>query len=548
MAPEETKRGAGDSPRDFLSLLSARLRGTHEPSSNWHVNALFLRALGAVYFIAFASLAVQVQGLYGSQGILPISDLMGRQTLSVENIWFLPTLFWFNTSDTLIQLVPILGALFALLLILGIHARIFLIFLFILYLSLVSVGQDFLSFQWDYLLLEVGFIAIFLGDSILVLWLYRWLLFRLMFFSGIVKILSGDPTWRNLTALDYHFETQPLPNIVGFYVHHLPGLVHQFMVAATFIIELVVPFLVFAPRRLRLIAAALFLVLHLQIFLTGNYNFFNLLTMALCILLLDDAAVRTVGRAVKSVVVKLAPATAREWLTARFSQINLKSPISVGGRARTPRVLRRLGSAVAILLFILSGFQFLRVFRVPTPDIVATASVWISPLRIVNQYGPFAVMTTSRPEIVVEGSNDGVVWREYEFKYKPGNVRRAPPLVEPHQPRLDWQMWFAALGARTSDPNSLLPELRSNRALLFNLLSGGADVWFVNFAVRLLEGSPSVLALLDTNPFPDAPPRYVRARLFLYHFADVGAPLAIGTWWTRTEEGVYLSPLSLGEK
>lgn len=512
------------------------------------VNALFLRALGAVYFIAFASLAVQVLGLYGSQGILPIYDLMQRQTFGPANIWFLPTVFWVDTSDTLIQLVPILGALLALALIIGLHSRIILFLLFALYLSLVSVGQDFLSFQWDYLLLEVGFIAIFLADSILVLWLYRWLLFRLMFFSGIVKILSGDPTWRNLTALDYHFETQPLPNIVGFYVHHLPSPIHQFMVAATFCIELVVPFLIFAPRRLRFIAAALFLVLHLQIFLTGNYNFFNLLTMALCILLLDDEAVRTLGRGVKSVWVKLTPAAARQWLVSRAERINLQSPSSIGGRARSRRVMCWIGAGVAILLFVLSGFQFLRVLRVPTPGVVAAASAWISPLRIVNLYGPFAVMTTSRPEIVVEGSNDGVVWREYEFKYKPGDVRRAPPLVEPHQPRLDWQMWFAALGAQTSDPNSLLPELRSNRALLFNLLSGGADVWFVNFAVRLLQGSPQVLALMDTNPFPDAPPRYMRARLFLYHFADAGAPLSTGTWWTRTESGMYLSPLTLGEK
>jgi lipase maturation factor 1 len=209
-------------------------------------------------------------------------------------------------------------------------------------------------------------------------------------------------------------------------------------------------------------------------------------------------------------------------------------------------IQRWFAIAVAILLFLLSGFQFLRLFGVPTPGAVATVMQWVAPFGIVNQYGPFAVMTTTRPEIIVEGSNDGETWLEYEFKFKPGDVRRAPPWVEPHQPRLDWQMWFAALGARTSDPNSLLPSVRSNRALMFRLLDSGADAWVVNFAVRLLEGSPPVLALLDKNPFPDAPPRFIRARLYEYRFADVDAPLTRGAWWVRADRGIYLSPLTLG--
>lgn len=510
-------RGAS-SARDFLSRFARWLR---DDTAYTHTIDLCLRALGVVYCIAFTSLAVQMPGLYGSRGILPIADLMARQTFNAANLWFLPTVFWLNTSDVFVQAVPIVGALLSLLVLFGFQHRLILFLLFALYLSLVTVGQDFLSFQWDYLLLEVGFGAIFLRDSMLVLWLYRWLLFRLMFVSGLVKILSGDPTWRNLTALDYHFETQPLPNIVGFYVHHLPGPIHQAMVAATFFIELAVPFLIFAPRRLRLIAAALIALLHLQIFVTGNYNFFNLLSIALCILLLDDRVIRRMKF---------------DTLTKALKKNNAVSP--------NPLTLW-LATLIAVILLLVSGFQFLRLARVPTPGVVASIGQIIAPFGIVNQYGPFAVMTTTRPEIIVEGSNDGENWREYEFKFKIGDVRRAPPLVEPHQPRLDWQMWFAALGAHTSDPNSLLPELRTNPAMMFRMFESGVDVWFLNFAARLLEGSPQVLALMDQNPFPDAPPKFIRARLFDYKFAEVNEPLATGTWWIRADRGMYLTPMSL---
>lgn len=518
---QETKNRGARSARDFLSRLTEWARGTNEPITYTLTCALFLRALGVIYFIAFASLAVQMLGLYGSQGILPIADLMGRQSLSVGAAWQVPTIFWLNSDDLFIQTVPIAGALLATGLIFGFYSRILRIALWFLYLALVSVGQDFLAYQWDYLLLEVGFIAIFLGDSNLILWLYRWLLFRLMFVSGLVKILSGDPTWRNLTALEFHFETQPLPNVIGFYADHLPAVVLQGMVAATFFIELVVPFLIFAPRRLRFAAAGVIALLQLQIFLTGNYNFFNLLTMALCILLLDDGLldVRLPERMVK-------------YFTPR-----------AGGAPRP--ITRWIANAVAVFLFVLSGFQFLALFRMPTPGIVETAQEMVAPLGIVNVYGPFAVMTTTRPEIVIEGSNDGENWREYAFKFKPGDTRRAPPWVEPHQPRLDWQMWFAALGVRTSDPQSLLPELRANAAMDFYLQNYGVDAWFINFMVRLLQGSPAVLALMDENPFPDAPPRFVRARLYMYRFADADAPLRTGEWWVREERGMYLPALTL---
>ena len=523
-----TNHRAANVARDFLSRFA---RWSRDEAAYTRTIDLFLRALGVIYFIAFASLVVQMLGLYGSRGVLPIEDLVARQTPSFENVWQMPTVFWSNTSDMFIQAVPMIGALVSLSLIFGFHARIFRFLLFALYLSLVIAGQAFMAFQWDYLLLEVGFVAIFLRDSILVLWLERWLLFRVMFVSGLVKIFSGDPTWRNLTALDYHFETQPLPNIIGFYVHHLPGAIHQAMVAATFFIELIVPFLIFAPRRLRFIAVALIALLQLQIFLTGNYNFFNLLVMALCILLLDDKAIE--------IAASLPPQTGKQSLTCEG---RFRVGVAVNLFAQS------LAIPIALVLFLVSGFQFLRILNVPTPPFISSIARAIAPFGIVNQYGPFAIMTTTRPEIIVEGSNDGENWRVYEFKYKIGDVRRAPPFVEPHQPRLDWQLWFAALGARTSDPNSLLPELRTNRALMFRLLESGADVWFVNFVARLLQGSPHVLALLDKNPFPDAPPKFIRARLFEYKFADMDAPMKTGTWWIRADRGMYLPPMSLGGK
>lgn len=521
-------RGA-TSARDFLSRLLAWLRGTEERSAFALTTAIFLRALGVIYFVAFGSLAVQMLGLYGSQGILPIADFMARQSFGLDSVWQLPTVFWFNTSDLFIQLVPIVGALLSLFLILGFQARIFRFLLFALYLSLVVAGQDFMQFQWDYLLLEVGFIGIFLRGSHWMVWLYRWLVFRLMFVSGAVKILSGDPNWRNLTALDYHFMTQPLPNVIGFFVYQLPSQVHQAMVAATFVIELAVPFLIFMPSRLRFLAAALITLLQVQIFLTGNYNFFNLLVIALCVLLLDDAAVRTILRRVK------------------MPRLNLRGFQNLEGLKTNSNLDKWLANGVAILFFILSGFQFLEIFGFPVPDVVDAVGGLIAPLRIVNEYGPFAVMTTTRPEIIVEGSNDETTWLAYEFKWKPGDVRRAPPWIEPYQPRLDWQMWFAALGARTTDPNSLLPSLRSNSALAFRMYEGGADAWFVNFSVRLLQGSPSVLALMDKNPFPDAPPKYIRARIFEYKFTDWNAPFTTGNWWVRADRDIYLPALSLGD-
>jgi hypothetical protein len=446
---------------------------------------VFLKALGAIYLIAFVSFGVQAAGLIGSQGILPVANyLQGmHDALGARAFWYAPNVFWVSSSDIALRVAWVAGAALAVLLMLGFFQRTCLIALLVLYLSISTAGQDFWSFQWDILLTEAGFLAIFADGSPGRTWLFRWLLFRLMFMSGLVKLLSGDPTWRDLTALSYHYETQPLPTPLAWYIYQLPAWFQKVSTAFMFFVELLVPFLIFAPRKLRRIAAGLLILLQVLILLTGNYTFFNLLAIALCVFLFADCPARE----------------------AR--------PETHAHRAIT----------MALLAFVLttSALQFLETFRVPLPAPLRTYLVLISPLRLINSYGLFAVMTTTRPEIVVEGSNDGSNWLAYEFRYKPGDVRRAPAWVAPYQPRLDWQMWFAALGS--ADENR----------------------WFYNFAARLMQGSPPVLGLLERNPFPRGGPRYIRATVYDYRFTDFAERRRTGAWWRREEKVTYLPPISL---
>jgi hypothetical protein len=446
---------------------------------------LFLKALGIVYLIAFLSFGVQADGLVGSQGVLPLENYLHgmHQAMGARAFWYAPTVFWVNSSDLTVRIAWIAGAALSVVLTLGFFRRACLVLLLILYLSICTAGQDFWSFQWDILLLEAGFLAIFLDSSHGRQWLFRWLLFRLMFMSGLVKLASGDPTWRDLTALSFHYETQPLPTPIAWYMYQLPMWFQKASTVFVFFVELLVPFLIFTPLRLRRVAAGLMVGLQVLILVTGNYTFFNLLAIALCVFLIADSP-------------------------ARAAQLETHTHRSV---------------TLALMIFVLttSGLQFLEMLHVPLPGPAQSYLVWISPLRLVNSYGLFAVMTTTRPEIVVEGSNDGTNWQDYEFRYKPGDVRRAPPWVAPYQPRLDWQMWFAALG--NADENR----------------------WFYNFAARLMQGSAPVLGLLARNPFPAGPPRYIRAVVYDYRFTDFAERRRSGAWWQREEKGTYLPAISL---
>ena len=464
------------------------------------VSWFFLRAIGLIYLAAFVSFGVQAMGLIGSHGILPLPEFIDaiQRHFGAERYWLFPMVFWLGSGDFTIQVACWAGAALSLLLVVNIQPRLSLLLLYVLYLSLFYAGQDFMTFQWDLLLLEAGFLALLLSfASRLGIWLLRWLLFRFMFLSGAVKLLSGDPAWMSLSALSYHFQTQPLPTPLAWYAHHLPQGVLIAATAATFVIELVLPFFIFFPRRLRFVAALGFLLLQISICLTGNYSFFNLLTMALCLVLLDDAALH-----------KVLPQRPR-LLQQRTQGVDPGKIASV------------VAGAFALLIVFVSGVQLYSIFSGRTPALAMWIDYGVAPLRFVNSYGVFAKMTTERPEIIIEGSDDGIHWKEYPFKYKPGDVERRPPWNIPHQPRLDWQMWFAALGTQNQHP------------------------WFSRSLQRLLENSPGVIALLDSNPFPDNPPRHVRALLYDYQYASSEEKASKGVWWERQLAGLYYPAVEL---
>src|SRR5580704_5095400 len=461
----------------------------------------FIRAIGLIYLTAFVSFGVQALGLIGSHGILPLSEFADavRSQLGSASYSRVPMVFWLDQSDFAIQVACWAGAALSLLLILDVIPRMSLFFLYALYLSLFYAGQEFMGFQWDLLLLEAGFLALLLSMATKPgIWLLRWLLFRFMFLSGAVKLLSGDPTWANLSALSYYFQTEPLPTPLAWYVHHLPHAVLTAATAATLFIELILPFLIFFPRRLRFVAAFGIVLLQVVILLTGNYAFFNLLTMALCLVLFDDAALR------RALPVQV----------TRFVQYYVRD-------IQPRKIVSSAVGAFGLLIVFTGLVQLNAVVNSRISPIGAWILGEIAPLRIVNTYGLFAVMTTTLPEIIVEGSDDGVQWREYGFKYKPGDVMRRPRWNAPHQPRLDWQMWFAALGTASENP------------------------WFSRFLQRLLENSPEVTALLGSNPFPRKPPRYVRALLYDYRYSTPEEKKATGAWWVRLPEGIYYPAITL---
>ena len=336
-----------------------------------------------------------------------------------------------------------------------------------------------------------------------MLWLLRWLLFKLMFQSGCVKLLSGDPAWRNLTALTFHYETQPLPTWIGWYAHQLPAWAQRASAATMFGIGLFVPFLIFAPRRPRQFACLVLVVFQGLIFLTGNYCFFNLLTVALCLLLLDDAALKPLVRAIVRKFLSPGPAqvagTSWNAYLPRLERLILPSSLAPRPSPVNPRTWPvQFTVPLAAIAVVTALMQFSGMFRVPVPWPRPMLAVygWLEPFRSFNSYGLFAVMTTSRTEIIIEGSDDGVTWRAYEFKYKPGDVKRRPGFVEPHQPRLDWQMWFAALGAYRQNP------------------------WLVNCCLRLLQARPRCWRCSNAIRFPHPAALYPRGglRLPLHRF------------------------------
>ena len=433
---------------------------------------VFLRALGLIFLIAFVSLWTQVDGLIGANGVSPVATFLpaAQEQLGARATYVLPTLCWLNSSDQFLHVLCGAGVAFSLLLIAGILPALALLLLFVCYLSLTIAGQTFLSFQWDILLLETGFLAIFFAPwswrlnskreppvSSAALFLLKLLLFKLMFMSGVVKLTSGDESWWDLTAMNYHYLTQPLPTVLGWWAHQAPHWLQKFSTGFTLFAELVVPFLIWMPRRARLLGAGLLIGLQVMIGLTGNYAFFNLLTIVLCLLLIDDAVWRKlVGRD------SVEPESCGRLLSG-----------STESRP-TAAVARFAAIAVLVATLPLNALLIFTAFKPEAlpPRALVTFKDLVEPYHIVNGYGLFRVMTKTRPEIVLEGSADGIDWLPYEFKWKPGDLQNAPRRVAPHQPRLDWQMWFAALGT-----------YRQN-------------YWLLGLCDRLLENSPEVVALL----------------------------------------------------
>ncbi|TDI33180.1 MAG: DUF393 domain-containing protein [Acidobacteria bacterium] len=496
--------------RQFFSGLTRLLWGSNpEPPTFFLTRWLFIKGLALIYLIAFLSLLVQADGLMGPNGILPAADYLqaAHAQLGADAYRVLPTLAWLHPGGATPVILCALGVTLSLVLLAGLAPAPLLAGLWALYLSVTVIGQDFLSFQWDGLLLETGFLAILLAPGGLrpglglawpparaSLFLLRWTLFRLMFMSGAVKLLSGDPRWWNLSALTVYYETQPLPHALSWFAHQLPARIQTLSCVMMFIIELAVPFLIWMPRRPRQVAFTAFALFQSLIILTGNYGFFNLLALLLALILLDDAVLRRV--------------------------VPDRLGWRLGAHAhRIPRLRQGLITLVVMALFAVGLMKMSdRLLRpAPLPAAARQALAWTGPFRTINNYGLFAVMTPHRPEIQIEGSRDGRTWEAYTFRFKPGDPHVRPRLAAAYMPRLDWQMWFAALGDARRTP------------------------WFARLQQALLEGRPEVLRLMAHNPFPDRPPRYVRAVLYRYHFTRAGEE----GWWRREAQGLYAPPVSL---
>jgi predicted DCC family thiol-disulfide oxidoreductase YuxK len=503
------------------------------PPTYFWARRWLLRLLGLIFLIAFVSLWVQIDGLVGSNGVSPVSRFLPavRQQFGSDAYFVLPTLCWFDSTNGFLNFLCSGGVVVSLLLILGIAPALSLAVLFVFYLSLTIAGQVFFSFQWDVLLLETGFLSIFIAPWQLwprdLLWwarsttpatvspisraglfLLKFLLFKLMLMSGLVKLTSGDDSWgwlnhsfhwSALTALDYHYWSQPLPTVFAWWADKSPEWFKHFSVAFCLAVEIIAPFFIWAPRRLRLTAAGLLIFLQIMIALTGNYCFFNLLTIGLCLLLIDDAAIEPFRRQ-KRVFVDAAA-------DARVLPNRLRSYAAI---------------AVSVVTLPINGWLIFSAFKPESrpPGWLASAYEQLEAFRIVNGYGLFRVMTKDRCEIVIEGSTNGIEWMPYEFKWKPGDIKRAPGWCAPHQPRLDWQMWFAALEAPEQNP------------------------WLIGLIARLFDGQRDVNGLLARNPFQDKPPRYIRAMFYRYRFTTDEERRQTGAWWKRQELREYLPTIS----
>jgi hypothetical protein len=467
----------------------------------WFARLFFLRGTALISLIAFINALNQFRPLCGERGLLPAPAFIRQVPYSQS-----PSLFYLAPRDSAFAIAAWIGIVLSSAALAGLSERygtwlsmLVWALIWVLYLSFVNVGQTFYGFGWESILLEAIFLAIFMGASNstpqrIPLWLVRWLEFRIMFGAGLIKI-RGDECWRSLTCLDWHYETQPMPNPLSWFFHWMPEWSHKGGVLFNHFSELIVPFGYFLPQPWASAAGIITIVFQFSIMVTGNLSWLNLLTLVLAFPMIDD----------------------RFWAWA----IHLFTHFSIPVAAQPPRVEVYLQGAIAALTVALS-----------IPVIVNMLSARqlmnfnYNPLHLVGTYGAFGSVTRPRYEVVVEGTDSDPItasssWREYEFKGKPTDPNRRPPQVAPYHLRLDWLMWFAALSSYQDQP------------------------WFLPFMARLLQGDQPTLSLLKNNPFPSHPPHYVRARFYEYHFTTPAERAATGAWWKRQLAGTYMPPVSL---
>jgi hypothetical protein len=485
---------------------------------------LFLRALGLIYFSAFLSLFSQVRGLIGPSGILPAGSYLQQVAQSLghlERLWYAPTLLWFSSSSPMLMAICWAGLLASVLVVFNLWPRASLFICFICFLSFVSAAQDFSGYQSDGMLLEAGFISLFFAPtgvrpglgrlhppSRASLFLLQWEWFRIYFQSGAVKLLSGDPEWRHFTAMDDYYQNGPLPTWIGWYVQHLPHGVHATAVFLTLLMELGLVWMMFLPRRWRIVLFFIVTPWQIMVILTANYAFLNYIVLAMGVLLIDDRFVQSVlpeKWKLKLALKQSAPAIAQQASSAPWAS-NL--------RKQWHAMQLAAGAVMLTWIFYATTAELIWMFARSAP-LPASPVAALEPFRIANQYGLFAVMTRGRYEIEFQGSNDGQNWTAYPFRYKPQALNERPGIYAPYQPRFDWNLWFASLGQWREYP--IVP----------------------NTEVRLLENNKDVLSLFASNPFPQQPPKQIRAVLWQYWFTSMAEKRATGMWWRRQRLGLY---------
>jgi hypothetical protein len=508
--------------RVYLLLFDSEHGATDRLIGRW----LFLRAMGLIYFSAFFALLFQVKGLIGTQGILPASEyLADARSIGVLRFWYAPTLLWISSSNHMLMALMWAGLIASVILLLNIWPRAMLLVCFLCYLSFVAAAEDFSGYQSDGMLLEAGFLSLFLtpggllpgwgarrppARAAVLLLLWEW--FRIYFESGVVKLASGDPTWRNLTAMYEYYQNGPLPTWIGWYVQHLPNWFHKATAGATLGMELVLVWMAFLPGRWRVACFFIVTAWQMGVIATANYTFLNYLVLVLAFLLLDDGFLRRFVPArwkKREHGEEVAETTDVEAVGEGETEVGQREParwlVSAGVAVSAVALAWVFYATTARLVF-----MFWRDAPLPTSPITA-----LEPSRIANQYGLFAVMTPHRYEIEFQGSNDGENWVAYPFRYKPQDVHERPGIYAPYQPRFDWNLWFASLGSWMQNP--MVPRTEE----------------------LLLENDRDVLDLFRSNPFAGTPPKYVRAVLWQYWFSTPEQKREQGVWWTREYDGTY---------